>query len=152
MLNGSKKHGHAPCGKPASKTYHSWMAMRNRCGTPGFIGYENYGGKGVKVCDRWRDSFLNFLSDMGERPEGKTLDRYPDKNGDYEPGNCRWATYKEQSNNKSSNRIITVNGEPLPLAEWAKRANVTRGAIYQRVKRRQITFEEAVISLIGPQA
>lgn len=80
-------------------TYESWRNMWKRCTYKGHQNYKNYGGRGITVCDRWIDYAL-FLADMGERPEGKTLDRYPDVNGNYEPGNCRWATPKEQAANK----------------------------------------------------
>lgn len=79
-------------------TYNSWRKMRERCTLKTEQNYDSYGGRGITVCERW-DSFANFLLDMGIRPEGLTLDRI-DVNGNYEPSNCRWATKKEQSNNK----------------------------------------------------
>lgn len=83
----------------ASPTYSTWSAMHKRCENPKASDYAYYGGRGIKVCRRWR-SFNNFLTDMGERPIGKTLDRYPDNNGNYEPTNCRWASPKEQRSNQ----------------------------------------------------
>lgn len=80
-------------------TYSTWEAMHNRCNNPNSDWYHRYGGRGIKICERW-DDFKNFLEDMGERPEGKTIDRYPNKDGNYEPQNCRWATAKEQALNK----------------------------------------------------
>jgi hypothetical protein len=92
------RHGHTKGGK-WSGTYRSWVAMVQRCTYLAHPKYHLYGGRGISVCDRWLGSFENFLADVGERPAGKTLDRYPDQNGNYAPVNCRWATPKEQAAN-----------------------------------------------------
>lgn len=85
-----------------SPTWKSWRAMIDRCTRPGHKSWHRYGGRGIRICDRWRASFTDFLADMGERPEGMTLDRYPDPDGNYEPGNCRWATPAQQRANYGS--------------------------------------------------
>lgn len=93
--NGSYRHGHATEKTP---TYRSWREMIKRCTKEDHHKFHHYGGRGIKVCDRWRD-FVNFLADMGERPQGMTLDRI-DNDGNYEPGNCRWADSKTQRANQ----------------------------------------------------
>lgn len=92
------KHGHRS--KTRTPTYNSWRKMKERCTNPNHDRYPRYGGRGIKICDRWLHSFQNFLEDMGNRPYGKTLDRI-DPNGNYEPSNCRWATIKQQARNKA---------------------------------------------------
>lgn len=96
------KHGHARVAR-TSPTYRSYYAARTRCTNPLQPGWENYGGRGIKMCERWFNSFPSFLEDMGERPEGNSLDRI-DNNKDYEPGNCKWSTRTEQ--NRNSRRVV----------------------------------------------
>ena len=94
-------HGHASDGK-WSRTYNSWRGMRTRTGNPNAHNYHNYGGRGILCCERWA-VFANFLEDMGERPEGKTIDRKNNDKG-YYPENCKWATKKEQEGNKRNSK------------------------------------------------
>lgn len=99
-LGTPRKHGHTR-GRLMSPTYQSWNCMIQRCTNPRRQFWDRYGGRGIKVCDRWASSFKNFLADMGERPAGMTLDRFPNRDGDYGPGNCRWATPAEQQANRA---------------------------------------------------
>jgi len=109
--------------------------MMARCYVKSATGYKNYGGKGIRVCKRWR-KFENFLADMGERPsETHSIDRFPDQSGDYEPGNCRWATDEEQANNMSTNRVIEHDGKRKTISKWAKELGMTAGAIVNRLAR-----------------
>lgn len=114
-------------------TYASWQAMHKRCGKPNSVGYGNYGGKGISVCEKWK-CFDGFLEDMGERPEGTTLDRI-DSNGNYEPSNCRWATWDVQANNRSDNRVLSINGVSMTVAQWSRQPGaVGMEAIRSRLK------------------
>lgn len=115
-------------------TYSSWVSMIRRCKDESSPRYERYGGRGIKVCEQWLSSFEQFLSDMGKRPAGHTLDR-KDNDGDYEPGNCRWASNRQQARNKSSTREITFNGETRCMADWATHLGMPRTTLQQRIYR-----------------
>ena len=91
-------------GLSKTSTWWTWIGMRQRCGYSKHIAYKNYGGRGITVCERWQNSFENFLTDMGEKPEGMSLDRI-DNDGNYEPANCRWATRQEQNINSRRGRL-----------------------------------------------
>ena len=125
------KHGHNSISKP-TKTYKSWIGMRSRCNCKTDEKYPRYGGRGIRVCSRW-DHFSNFLLDMGERPSGMTIDRI-DNDGHYEPGNCRWATPTQQSNNTRTNRRIEFAGMNLTVTEWSKKIGISSQVINGRVK------------------
>jgi hypothetical protein len=110
----------------------SWISMLGRCKSPKTRGYRRYGGRGIKVCERWK-SFGNFLADMGPRPPNHSIDRI-NNDGDYEPGNCRWATRLEQQKNKPG-YAITYAGETLTVKEWAARLGVPSYALHSRLRK-----------------
>lgn len=120
--------------------------MRTRCLRKSHSQYKNYGGRGIKICDRWmefRKGFYNFIQDMGERPEGTTLDRI-DNDGPYSPENCRWATKEEQYDNMGSTIKWAYGGEEHTLKDWAKITGISKTTLYQRVKRYGYSIEEAL--------
>jgi hypothetical protein len=124
-------------GQTGTRTYNSYQSMLARCYYPLAISYPNYGGRGITVCDRWRESFENFYADMGDRPPRHSLDRI-DSNKNYEPQNCRWATKRVQSNNCRTNHIIEIDGRKQSLMEWCMEYSIPRtGPLsYDTVKQR----------------
>jgi hypothetical protein len=133
-------HGFAPSKKKPSE-YTTWRSMRNRCERPACVAYRDYGGRGIKVCERWK-LFVNFLEDMGLKPTPKhTLDRI-DNDGDYSPENCRWVTREANGRNKRNNWQVTFIGETKPLAEWCDQFNLPYNRTYGRLRRGR-TPEEA---------
>ncbi len=126
------KHGHSQFAN-ISKTYRAWRGILNRCNNPNVERYPEYGGRGITVCDRW-GTFEAFLDDMGESPDGMSIDRI-DVNGNYEPSNCRWATNTEQSHNKRNSRLITYNGETKCASEWCRLFNHEPSVFRNRLKR-----------------
>ena len=114
--------------------YKSWQGMKERCHNPQSKDFARYGGRGVHVCDKWRDSFEAFYNDMGPRVRGLSIERI-DNNGHYSPDNCAWATVKEQSNNRRSSHFITFNGETRTVSQWAKLIGITHAAIQKRLKK-----------------
>jgi hypothetical protein len=97
-------------GLSKSSEYRSWYAMKARCSNPNYKNYNYWGGRGIKVCDRWLNSFENFIEDMGKKPANTSLDRI-NNDGNYEPNNCRWATKTEQQNNRRNNKLIFISNE-----------------------------------------
>jgi hypothetical protein len=123
-----------------SKTpeYLIWRNMRDRCHNPNYVLFRYYGARGIAVCERWRNSFVAFIEDMGRRPDPSlTLERIDNAKG-YEPGNCRWATRKDQANNRRprADRVtLMVDGRASPLTEIARRYGVPYQTIYARIRR-----------------
>lgn len=117
-----------------SSEYRIWVNMKTRCYNPAKKSYPNYGGRGIKVCPQWLNSFETFLADMGARPSVKhTIDRI-DNDGPYSPENCQWATWRQQHSNTRQNRFISYGGETLTLAEWSRRLGGNRHLIEKRLR------------------
>jgi hypothetical protein len=121
-------------GMTGTPTFKSWDSMKQRCTNPKAPDFARYGGRGVRVCGRWLESFENFLHDMGARPTGQTLDRV-DVNGDYTPENCRWATMSQQQRNKRTSSVAEFGGVTRTYAEWAEITGVNSKAIGERLRR-----------------
>jgi hypothetical protein len=130
IADSSTKHGYH-----GTSTYSSWRAAIYRCHNGESKDFHKYGARGIQVCQRWRDSFEAFLADMGERPDGTTIDRYPNKDGNYEPGNCRWATPSEQARNRHSSLSVQWKGESRHLGDVAAELGISYRAAHSRHQR-----------------
>ena len=138
LLKNSVSHGMSN-----TATYKSWASMKRRCSATNLRCYKWYGGRGITVCDRWLNSFDNFLKDMGERPVGTSLDRI-DTNGNYEPSNCKWSTIIEQQNNRRTNRFFYYNGSMKTISEISRSVGIKRGTLYYRMVVKGWTVEESI--------
>ena len=129
--------------------YKIWVAMQHRCHNSKYKDFQRYGGRGIAVCQRWRNSFWDFVTDVGERPAGMTLERR-NNNGNYEPENCRWATRLEQMANTRRNHLVSFNGETLHIAEWSRKTGIGFDTIQTRIKRGW-TPEKALTTHVAPR-
>lgn len=137
------KHGQSA--KP-SKAYRCWVSMIHRCENKGCRAYKNYGGRGITVCARWRDSFEAFFADMGPGEPGTWLERIDNSKG-YSPDNCCWATTAQQARNRRSNARFTHGNRTMVLSDWAKSANMNVATLASRL-RRGIPFEKAISTAV----
>lgn len=129
-----RRHGDAVHGSETAEWY-AWKAMKDRCYVITHHQYGRYGGRGIRVCAKWRNSFPVFLEDVGRKPSpSHSLDRI-DNNGNYEPGNVRWATKIEQARNRRDNRFLTVNGETRCLREWEQIKELPLRILSKRLRR-----------------
>lgn len=134
------KHGF--CGTPE---YHIWADIVQRCENPKSPEFPNYGGRGIKICERWRQSCGEFVADVGRRPTpNHSIDRFPNNDGNYEPGNCRWALIGEQNLNTRHCRIITYNGLSLPIREWERRLNMKLNTLNARINKLKWDVAKAI--------
>lgn len=143
---------HGQCSEGESPTYVSWQAMHQRCSNPKQSRYENYGGRGITIVPEWSD-FTVFLRDMGERPDGTTLERKKVEEG-YSPGNCCWATRTEQQRNTTKTRWLTYNGETLCLMDWAERLGIKAKTLRARIDDQGWSVEQALATPVprSPEA
>lgn len=125
-----------------SPAYHSWHGMLQRCGNPNASFYAYYGGRGITVCEEWK-TFVGFYRDMGDRPQGTTLDRI-DSNGNYCKGNCKWSTKKEQGNNRGNNHYLTFEGKTQTLKQWADEKGIEFETLRGRIDVNGWTIEKAL--------
>jgi hypothetical protein len=129
---------HGACETPE---YRVWRSMRERCR---LRPHPRYGGRGINVCDRWFNSFADFIADIGPRPTPKhTLERINGE-GHYEPSNCKWATWIEQNNNKSGIRKVTINGQADTIANWCRRLGINRDTVSNRIHNLGWSYEDAL--------
>jgi hypothetical protein len=141
---------HLKHGMRHTRIYNIWRAMRQRCSNPKCINYKNYGGKGVQVCTEWEDfqTFYDWAM-LNGYAEYLTIDRV-DVNGNYEPSNCRWVSYKVQANNKRNSKFLELNGVSHTIAEWGDITGIPKGTIWLRLKKGW-SVERAITEPIGGQ-
>lgn len=133
------------------REYQTWKHMLQRCYDESARGYVSYGARGVTVCDKWRNSFAEFLADMGTATTPKhTLDRIDSTKG-YSPENCRWATMKEQQNNKTNNTLITFNGKTMNVKQWSEHLGISRANIHYRLKAKWPLEKVFSSGIFGPR-
>lgn len=128
--------------KSKTSEYNSWKSMKARCLNKNHDAYSKYGGRGITICHNWIDSFDRFLSDMGPRPIGTSLDRIDNEKG-YYPENCRWADSKQQNNNQRTNHIIEYNGCRKTLTQWAEYLGIKTSTLHKRLNLYGKTKKEA---------
>ena len=138
-------------GKTRTPTHYTWVNMKQRCYNPSVKKFRRYGALGITVCDRWLNSFENFLEDMGERPEGLTIERVNNK-GPYSPDNCIWASQETQQNNRGNNTRLHHNGKTMTLQQWARETGLRRETISHRIFRLRWTIADALTLPPSPVA
>lgn len=129
-------------GMSNTRTFFTWSSMKERCGNSSHKSFDRYGGRGISVCERWLESFENFYADMGEAPEGMSLDREKNDLG-YSKENCRWATQEVQANNRENNVKIEFKGVIQTIAQWARSLGMSRQTLRHRI-RNGWTIEDAL--------
>lgn len=134
-------------GLTGTPTYKTWKSMKGRCLNPSDQDYANYGGRGIQVCERWM-SFENFFADMGEKNKELTLERV-NNNGNYEPGNCVYATRMSQGNNKRNNNLLTFNNKTMTFSQWSRKTGINAGTLRSRIYDSKWGVEKALTSPVN---
>ena len=160
-IHGNREAGHERVSIPTSEKvnvkppfnsthplYTTWRCMIWRCISPKHKHWKLYGGRGIKVCQIWRRSFRRFVLDMGPRPKGYELDRWPDRDGDYRPSNCRWATRSQQTRNKSNNHYLTFEGRTMSMWDWADEIGMKPETLLNRIRKGWEVREAILIPVI----
>lgn len=129
-------------GMTKTRTYKSWQSMKVRCLKKDDKNYKNYGSRGITICEEWM-KFENFYRDMGERPQGKTLDRI-ENNGNYCKENCRWATRKEQQNNRRNTVFLTFNNKTQTMSQWSEELKIDRHILWTRINKLNWSVKKAL--------
>ncbi len=142
MTHHSKTHGHTVNRKKTAE-YQTWLGMWQRCGNPRSTNFKNYGGRGIKVCERWQ-KFENFIADMGRRPSAEHSIERKDHDGDYCSENCVWATRVEQNNNSRHNVLLTHNGKTQNIMQWSQELGMSFTALWSRINVYKWPLERAL--------
>lgn len=122
-------------GLTLSSEYFTWKAMKSRCYNPKYRAFSDYGGRGITICDRWRNSFEAFLEDVGHQPSTEhTIDRFPNNQGNYEPGNVRWATPRQQGRNRRTNVVLVFGEKRMTLIEWSEWLGIGKTTLIERLR------------------
>lgn len=131
-LVAKRVHGHAS--RQGTTEYRSWQSLKSRCCNPSSPYFSDYGGRGITVCDQWKDSFLTFLADMGRKPTPKHTIERKNNDGNYEPGNCKWATVVEQANNRRSSKFIVVGGVRMTISQCSRQYGIKMKTLWDRLQ------------------
>ena len=133
---GIATHGETRSGHQKSPEYMAWVSIKTRCLNPNDLHYPNYGGRGITICAAWKNDFNAFLAYVGRRPSARhSIDRFPDNNGNYEPGNVRWATPMEQGHNRRTNYLVTFQGRTQCVASWSREIGIIPSTLMRRLKK-----------------
>jgi hypothetical protein len=144
-----ENHGQSrAAGGKATREYMTWSSMLGRCHNQKHKQFGRYGGRGISVCPSWRNSYLSFLRDVGPKPVGPFSLERVDNNGDYAPGNVRWATWKEQASNRRNSRLLTFQGRTMTMKQWAEESGIGYTTLKERLMRGW-TLERSLHQQVG---